>query len=390
MSTAVAETKSRKGIGGPKTSEGKERVRLNALKMGLHANSLAGMQALADVIGVTFESVLDEMREHHQPTDAMEEALVRRMARSLWKLRLVEAIEDNLIRTTQVRNAPGVSMEALSVIERRSDVQFHRAIQALALKRKTERENVKNKLAQSPTPNPQHPNSGIIASEVQPLRGQPQVPTIKAIIFDMDGVLVDSEPFICEAATRMFAEHNLTVSPDDFIPFVGAGENRYIGGVAEKYGFPLDMERDKARTYAIYGEIAKGRLEPLAGAREFIAKARERGLKLAIASSADRIKVETNLREIGVPADMFDAVVSGLDVVRKKPDPEIFLHAAGKIGVEPSACLVVEDAVNGIAAAKAAGMRCLGLTTSFSPADLADADWTAPDLAHAPEGATEW
>lgn len=215
------------------------------------------------------------------------------------------------------------------------------------------------------------------------------MPTIKAIIFDMDGVLVDSEPFICEAAIRMFAEHNLTVSPDDFIPFVGAGENRYIGGVAEKYGFPIDIERDKARTYAIYGEIVKGRLQPLAGVREFISKCRARGLKLALASSADRIKIEINLREIGVPSETFDVVVSGLDVVKKKPDPEIFLAAARKMGVDPPACLVVEDAVNGVAAAKAAGMRCLGLTTSFSPDDLAAADWTAPDLAHAPDEVLE-
>lgn len=216
------------------------------------------------------------------------------------------------------------------------------------------------------------------------------MPTIKAVIFDMDGVLVDSEPFICEAAIRMFAEHNLTVSPDDFIPFVGAGENRYLGGVAEKHCFAIDIERDKARTYAIYGEIVKGRLEPLAGVHEFISRARLHGLMLALASSADRIKIETNLREIGVPSETFDVVVSGLDVIKKKPDPEIFQTAAGKIGVEPSACLVVEDAVNGVAAAKAAGMRCLGLTTSFSPDDLAGANWIAPDLAHAPDEVMEW
>jgi beta-phosphoglucomutase len=215
------------------------------------------------------------------------------------------------------------------------------------------------------------------------------VPTIKAVIFDMDGVLVDSEPFICEAAIRMFAEHNLAVSPEDFIPFVGAGENRFIGGVAEKYGFPIDIERDKARTYEIYGEIVRGQLEPLPGVHEFISNARARGLRLAVASSADTIKIGTNLREIGISPETFDVIVSGLDVVKKKPDPEIFLAAAARIGVEPSACLVVEDAVNGVAAAKAAGMPCLGLTTSFTPADLADADWIAPDLAHVPDDVLE-
>jgi len=213
---------------------------------------------------------------------------------------------------------------------------------------------------------------------------------LKGIIFDMDGVLVDSEPFICEAAIRMFAERGLNVKPEDFIPFVGAGENRYIGGVAEKYGFPIDIERDKARTYEIYGEIVKGRIEPLPGVHEFIAKARARGLKLALASSADRVKIDINLREIGIAPETFDAIVSGQDVIRKKPDPEIFLTAAKRLGLAPEECLVVEDAVNGVAAAKAAGMRCLALTTSFTKEDLAGADWFASNLAEAPEEALDW
>ena len=213
---------------------------------------------------------------------------------------------------------------------------------------------------------------------------------LQAVIFDMDGVLVDSEPFICEAAIRMFDERGLKVSPEDFIPFVGAGEDRYIGGVAEAHSFPLDIARGKARTYEIYGEIVKGRLDPLAGVRSFVDRARKRGLKLALASSADRVKIDINLREIGVPPETFDVVVSGLDVVKKKPDPEIFLTAAHKLNVQPANCLVVEDAVNGVAAAKAAGMRCLGLTTSFTPDDLVDADWTAPDLSSVPEESLDW
>lgn len=203
---------------------------------------------------------------------------------------------------------------------------------------------------------------------------------LKAIIFDMDGVLVDSEPFILEAATRMFAERGLTVQPEDFKPFVGAGENRFVGGPAEKYGFPLDIESAKARTYAIYDAITRGRLTPLPGAVEFIASARADGYRLAVASSADRIKININLREIGVPADTFDAIVSGEDVVNKKPAPDIFLAAAARLGVPPVDCIVVEDAVNGVAAAKAAGMRCLALTTSFTPEQLAGADWIRPDL----------
>ena len=212
---------------------------------------------------------------------------------------------------------------------------------------------------------------------------------IKAIIFDMDGVLIDSEPFIREAAVRMFAEKGLTVQPEDFLPFTGAGEDRFIGGVAEKYGFPLDSERDKDRTYEIYDEIVKGQLHPLDGALGFIKEARGKGLKLAVASAADKVKVEINLREMDIPRDTFDAVITGSDVTHKKPDPEIFLTAAEKMGVSPSESLVVEDAVNGIKAARSAGMRCMGITTSFT-ADMLKADWHACNLGEAPAKATEW
>ena len=213
---------------------------------------------------------------------------------------------------------------------------------------------------------------------------------IEAVIFDMDGVLVDSERFICEAAIKMFAEHGLTVQPEDFLPFVGAGENRYVGGPAEKYGFPVDIERDKARTYAIYAEIVRGRLRPLPGVHEFFAKCEARGLRLALATAADEVKMTVNLREIGLPPERFDAVVHGLDVTRHKPDPQAFELAAKRLGAPPGHCLVVEDAVNGVTAAKAAGARCLALTTSFSEDELAGADWHANTLADAPDAVLDW
>jgi beta-phosphoglucomutase len=209
---------------------------------------------------------------------------------------------------------------------------------------------------------------------------------LRAVIFDMDGVLCDSEPFICEAAGRMFRErHGREVRPADFLPFVGAGEDRYLGGVAAVHGVTLEMPADKVRTYEIYLEIIRGRLGPLPGVGAFIAAARGRGLRLAVATSADRMKMEGNLREIGLAPASFDACVMGEMVARKKPHPDLFLRAAELIGAAPGECLVVEDAPNGLEAARAAAMRRLGLTTSFDAATLAaaGAEHTAPDLAQA-------
>ena len=142
------ETQSRKGIGGPKTPEGKEKIRLNALKLGLYAKSIEGMQAVADVVGVTCEEVHQGMLDYYRPADPLEETLVRRIARCTWKLRLVEAMEDHVLQGLPIREAPGRSLEGISVIERRTDVQLHRAIAALAHKRRVEQENEKNKLTE--------------------------------------------------------------------------------------------------------------------------------------------------------------------------------------------------------------------------------------------------
>jgi HAD superfamily hydrolase (TIGR01509 family) len=213
---------------------------------------------------------------------------------------------------------------------------------------------------------------------------------IKGVLFDMDGVLVDSEIFICKAAIMMFKEMGVEVKPDDFLPFVGTGENRYIGGVADKYGVKDDLMQMKARTYKIYETITRGNLEPLPGVSSFITKCKKKGLKIAVATSADKVKMLINLKEIGIPEETFNATVNGLEVERKKPFPDIFITAALKLGLKPEECLVVEDAINGVDAAKSAGAKCLGLTTSFTKEQLNFADWTASNLENVPEEVLNW
>ncbi len=206
---------------------------------------------------------------------------------------------------------------------------------------------------------------------------------IKGYVFDMDGVLCDSEAFIAEAAIRMFRErYGLEVHEEDFIPFVGAGEDRYLGGVAEKYGIQLTMPDDKNETYRLYAECAKGRLQPLPGVKTFIAAAKNAGIKLAIATSADAFKLKVNLREMGLEENRFDALVNGLDIQHKKPAPDIFLEAANRLGIDPAECIVFEDAINGVQAAKTAGAHCVGITSSFTKQELleADADETSPSF----------
>jgi beta-phosphoglucomutase len=213
---------------------------------------------------------------------------------------------------------------------------------------------------------------------------------IEAVLFDMDGVLVDSEEYIRRAAVLMFQEKGYQVAPEDFLPFTGMGEDRYLGGVAEKHRIPFDLEKEKARTYAIYADLVRGKLEPLDGVHEFISTCLERGLKLAVASSADPVKVNINLDEIGLERSLFQAIVTGLDIKHKKPAPDIFLKAAKLVGANPGRCLVVEDAISGVAAGKAAGARVLALTTSFSAHELSEADWITSTLARAGIEVLNW
>ena len=180
---------------------------------------------------------------------------------------------------------------------------------------------------------------------------------INSVIFDMDGVLVDSEEVIEAAAIKGLSEFGVSAKHEDFIPFVGAGENRYVGGVAEKYGVPFSLEM-KARVYEIYVEMVPEKLKVYDGIVQLLSDLKARSFKLALASSADQIKVDANLKAAGINKEIFSSIVCGEDVILKKPFPDVFLKAASMMGSIPADCVVVEDAINGIRAAKAAGMSC--------------------------------
>jgi HAD superfamily hydrolase (TIGR01509 family) len=213
---------------------------------------------------------------------------------------------------------------------------------------------------------------------------------IEAVLFDMDGVLLESEQFINRAGVMMFREKGFEVDPNDFLEFTGMGEDKYLGGTAEKNNIPFNLEKDKARTYEIYANLVKGNIVPLPGTVEFIEKCKAKGLKIAVATSADRVKMEINLKEIHLPIETFDATVNGQEIEKKKPSPDIFLKAAERLGAAPVNCLVVEDAVSGVEAGKAAGARVLALTTTFSAGELFEADWIAENLLTAPMEVLEW
>ena len=187
----------------------------------------------------------------------------------------------------------------------------------------------------------------------------------KAILFDMDGVLIESEHLIRAAAILALADYGVTAKHEDFLEFTGMGEDRFVGGVAEKYGLVYKTEM-KERAYDYFGQRVKEEAHVPTGVKEMLEILHSKGLTLAVCSAADLRKVRYNLMAIGVDENIFSALVTGSDVERKKPFPDIYLEGARRVGFDPSECLVVEDAISGIQAAHAAGMDAVGVPTTFS------------------------
>jgi len=183
-------------------------------------------------------------------------------------------------------------------------------------------------------------------------------------------------------AQVLAALYSVPVHPDEFIPFMGTGEANFLGGVARTKGLEApDIGALKAAFFKAYISTCTAPGAPsieAPGARALVSACRAAGLKTAVATAADLVKADANLRAAGFdpgaggrfePA--FDALVTADAFERLKPAPDAFLAAAAAVGVPPARCCVIEDAPAGIAAARAAGMRVLGITSTLSPAEMA-------------------
>ena len=204
---------------------------------------------------------------------------------------------------------------------------------------------------------------------------------MKAVLFDMDGVLVNSEPVIIEASLRTLRKYGVEAKETDFKEFTGMGDDLFIGGVARKYGVEYDPKM-KAEAYEVYFEIIDELIGKFPGVLPLIALLKEKGYTLAVASASDLVKVKANLKALGASEDDFAAIITGSDVERKKPFPDIYLKAAAAIGADPSECIVIEDAISGTQAGVAAGMKVACVTTSFPAEPLwnAGASWVFDEI----------
>jgi HAD superfamily hydrolase (TIGR01509 family) len=212
---------------------------------------------------------------------------------------------------------------------------------------------------------------------------------LRAIIFDCDGVIADSEPLHFAALKRTLEEEGIALSQEEYLAHYLAMDDR--GCFKRAFGESGRILDDEKLTELI-GRKAR-HIEPamqthlklLPGAVALIREAARR-YPVAIASGALRHEIELIVKLGGV-SDCFAAIVSAEDVSRGKPDPESFLKACELLGaalkerIKPAECLVIEDSVHGVRAARAAGMRCLAVTNSYPEEKLAEADRVVASLA---------
>lgn len=220
------------------------------------------------------------------------------------------------------------------------------------------------------------------------MKNQPLGADVRGVIFDMDGVLCDSEPYMMRAAESLYVErYGLTIAAEAFEPFYGRGDIEFICGPVERQGVAVDREALMTAFFERYFELIEGRMQALPGAAELVREVRGRGLKLAVATSSEGRKLRGNLRVIGLEPAWFDALVCAQDVKQKKPAPDLFLAAAERLGLDPGQCVVVEDSVSGVQAAKAAGCVCVAVVTNFAAGALreAGADGVIADLTQWPD-----
>jgi HAD superfamily hydrolase (TIGR01509 family) len=192
-----------------------------------------------------------------------------------------------------------------------------------------------------------------------------------ALIFDMDGVLVDSEPLHKRAKEQAFGEFGITLSEEVYDSYKGRPDATMLPEILTARGWSAEkIEQLARRKRQIYEEI-EPELKAVAGAKDFVEWAAAR-YKIALATSATARNRAATLKLLSI-ADRFQAVVDASGHTRPKPDPEVFLVAMRELSVGPSDCWIIEDSVNGMRAAKAAGSFAVAITTTFGRKVLSNA-----------------
>lgn len=193
---------------------------------------------------------------------------------------------------------------------------------------------------------------------------------IEAIIFDMDGVVIDSEPLHERSSRLVFAEYNLEIDDAVFTDFKGSTDRKILEYLVQEHNLDLEVDtllQQKRLTYASLID----ELQPIPGVISFINDMAEQ-YRLALTTSASRRNKELAFSKFHLHK-FFEVVITSDDISKPKPDPEPYLVTAERLELSPASCLVIEDSFNGVRSAANAGCIVVGITTSFDSASLKEA-----------------
>ena len=203
---------------------------------------------------------------------------------------------------------------------------------------------------------------------------------IQAVIFDMDGVLVDSEFLHTKAEKKTLAPYGIELSIEEINNYMGMGVKMMLKSLIEKYQLPITGETLFRIHEENLSDLFQEELEIMPGAIKIINHLKNRKIKLALASSSSPALIDLVLKIIHLES-AFDVVISGEEVANGKPFPDIFRKTAELLNVQPNRCVVIEDSKNGVAAAKSAGMICIGFRSPNSRnQDISRSDYIVDDL----------
>jgi beta-phosphoglucomutase family hydrolase len=199
------------------------------------------------------------------------------------------------------------------------------------------------------------------------------MPEIGAVIWDMDGVIADTAPYHFSAWQETFQKRGIKFTERDFRHSFGRRNDTIIRNTLGEEIAQDEIEAIAREKEATFRRIIGQKIKPIPGAVELLQSLKQNGVKMAIASSTPIENIRLITGSLGI-ANCFQAIVTGHDVTEGKPSPQVFLMAAQKLGVKPESCVVIEDAVAGVTAAKRAGMHCVAVTTTHSRQSLKGAD----------------
>jgi HAD superfamily hydrolase (TIGR01509 family) len=188
---------------------------------------------------------------------------------------------------------------------------------------------------------------------------------LRAAVFDLDGLLVDSEPIQIASWNAFLARHGQVLDEALLGRLFGLRIWDTARLLIDLFALPLTVDEVIKERDAIFFAALRDNVRSMPGARELVRRLRERGLRWGLATSGHRAYADVALEGIGL-ADAFDVEVTGGEVAHGKPAPDIYLSTARQLGVPPAACVAFEDAPHGVASAKDAGMLCLAVPNAMT------------------------